>query len=666
MKLTVAARVIGGFAIITLLLLVISLSSIFNINSIGNSVDRLNQKAVPALESVASVQVGVLQMGALQTETYHDETLSLVDDHTRELEQSRQQLQSSLTQLRDLIRGEGYGDLIENINSDSEQYISSVEQLFAQQRRYLELGNTANAQLDELAFAVDDASIMLLDASDMTQSDAVAEIAGTIEKSLASLITLMYDLSNAGDIDTAKIIRSEIDINIDAMKPRLEDLDAAATGSSEQMVDDALSMTRSAIEGLQGTGSYPDNVISQKQTRVDEATTMQQSEQRLDNLLQQTEKLRQAVRGIADDTQTTVSDSIGTSSWINGIITLISIALAIFISWYTVRSISVPLAKVNHMLNIMAAGNLTERVDYQAEDEFGTLASNTNKLTDNLRKLIEGIANRATQLATAAEQSSSVSDETTNAIDEQRRQIEQVATATQEMNSTASEMAQGADKALSEIQHSDDEAKRVRTISEQNRETIDGLADEIRSASDVINQLSENSKNIGGILDVIRGIADQTNLLALNAAIEAARAGEQGRGFAVVADEVRTLASRTQESTEEIQQMIESLQTDSTRAVDVMQRGQEQAEKSVKQSDEAAEALQSITDSVHQAADSSNHIATAAQEQSRTAHDISERLEAIVSIAEQTASGSKQTAQASNEVAKLADELQDSIKSFTV
>ena len=129
---------------------------------------------------------------------------------------------------------------------------------------------------------------------------------------------------------------------------------------------------------------------------------------------------------------------------------------------------------------------------------------------------------------------------------------------------------------------------------------------------------------------------------------------------------MRTLASRTQESTEEIHQMIENLQTDAQRAVTVMNKGREQAELSVDQTDEAAKALQSITDSVHQAADSSNHIATAAQEQSRTAQEISERLEQVVAIAEQTAAGSKQTAQASNEVAKLSEELQDSIKSFKV
>lgn len=666
MKLTVAMRVIGGFAVITLLLLVISLSSIFNINSIGTSVDRLNEKAVPALEGVAGVQVDVLRLGTLQTETYYDTTLDMVDDHSSSFNTTREEFEASLQQLRSLIRNEGYDDVIDRLDTEAADYVALIESLFAQQRRYLQLGKTASAQLDDLAFTIDDASIMLLDTSDMAKSEEVAQTASTIEKSLASLITLMYDLNKAEDLDSAEIIRSEIDINIDALKPRLDTLEEAATAATASMVNDAITMTRGALKQLQGSGSYPDNVVQQKQTRIDAKATLAKSEKELEELLAHAEELRQGVRNIAANTQGNVESAISSSSWINGIITIISIALAVFISWYTVRSISIPLGKVNHMLNIMADGNLTERVDYHSEDEFGTLASNTNKLTENLRNLVEGIANRATQLATASEESSNVSDETTNAIEEQRRQIEQVATATQEMNSTASEMADGADKALSEIQHSDDEAKRVRKISDQNRTTIDGLAREIQGASEVINQLSENSKNIGGILDVIRGIADQTNLLALNAAIEAARAGEQGRGFAVVADEVRTLASRTQESTEEIQQMIESLQSDSERAVTVMERGKEQAELSVKQTDEAASALQSITDSVHQAADSSNHIATAAQEQSRTAQDISERLEAIVSIAEQTASGSKQTAQASNEVAKLADELQDSIKSFTV
>ncbi|MBP57854.1 MULTISPECIES: methyl-accepting chemotaxis protein [Idiomarina] len=666
MKITVAMRVIGGFAIITLLLLIISLSSLFNINSIGSSVDNLNDQAVPALNEVAAVKVDILELGSVQLETFYDEKVGEVDAHRKEFEASRSSLFSSLNELNRLIQGAGQGDRIDAIEKDSQKYVDLIDRLFNQQREYLELQTTTASQLDEIAFNIDDAAIMLLDTMDMSNNEIISREASNVESSLSSLITLMYDLNKANKLDSAEVIRSEIDINIDSIRPRLEVLENEATGRTETMVSDAITTVRNAIDSLQGNGSYPANVIRRQQLRVDAENSLNSSQTQLNKLMTETDELQNAVRGIAEDTRVSVTDSISTSSWINSIITVVSIALAILISWYTVRSISQPLSRVNHMLNIMADGNLTERVDYNAQDEFGELASNTNKLTGNLRKLIEGIANRATQLATAAEESSNVSDETTNAIDEQRRQIEQVATATQEMNNTASEMADGADQALQEIQHSDDEAKRVREISDKNRTTIEGLAREIQSASEVIDQLSENSKNIGGILDVIRGIADQTNLLALNAAIEAARAGEQGRGFAVVADEVRTLASRTQESTEEIQDMIESLQNDSQRAVSVMNKGREQAELSVQQSDEAAQALQSITESVHQASDSSNHIANAAKEQSSTAHDISERLEAIVSIAEQTASGSKQTAQASNEVAKLADELQDSIKSFRV
>jgi len=666
MKITVAMRVIGGFAIITLLLLIISLSSLFNINSIGSSVDKLNDEAVPALNQVSAIKVDILELGTVQLETFYDETLEQVEAHKKEFDESNELLFSSLEKLKELIQGNGQSGQINELEKDARQYISLIERLFNQHSEYLELQNVTASQLDEIAFNIDDAAIMLLDTMDASNNEVISREASNIESSLSSLITLMYDLNKTNKLSSAEVVRSEIDININSIRPRLEALDNEATGGSAAMVDDAIATVRDALDSLQGSGSYPDNVIRRQQLRVDSKDSLDKSEIQLNKLMSETDRLQAAVRGIADNTRVSVTDSISTSSWLNSIITIISIALAVLISWYTVRSISRPLSRVNHMLNIMADGNLTERVDYSAQDEFGELASNTNKLTGNLRKLIEGIANRATQLATAAEQSSNVSDETTNSIDEQRRQIEQVATATQEMNSTASEMADGADQALSEIQHSDDEAKRVRQISDKNRATIESLAKEIKGASEVIDQLSENSKNIGGILDVIRGIADQTNLLALNAAIEAARAGEQGRGFAVVADEVRTLASRTQESTEEIQDMIESLQNDSQRAVTVMNKGREQAELSVQQSDEAAQALQSITESVHQASDSSNHIANAAKEQSSTAHDISERLESIVSIAEQTASGSKQTAQASNEVAKLADELQDSIKSFRV
>ncbi|EKE87472.1 methyl-accepting chemotaxis protein [Idiomarina xiamenensis] len=665
MKITVAMRVIGGFAIITLLLLVISLSSLFSINGIGDSSDRVNTMAVPALNAVANVKTDVLELSNIELATYHDTTMAEVDAHYAKFEESHGTMMSSLNELKGLLAGQGQSSLLNQADAEIESYVGLLSTMFEQQRRYLQLGQQTKSQLDDIAFTLDDASIALLDAMDAANSETVKKAASNLENAIASLVTLLYDLQNADSLDGANVIASEINIALEGIDTRIQELQSAASASND-MVGSAISTIGDAKASLQTSDSYPNNVIKRMETRQQARDTLSKSEEQLASVMAITNKTQDSVQAISGEASADVRSAISTSSWTNSILTIVSIALAVLISYITVRSISRPLSRVNHMLNVMAEGKLTERVDYQSEDEFGELARNTNKLTENLAQLVRGIASRATQLATAAEESSTVSVQTTKAIEDQRGQIEQVATATQEMNSTSSEMANGAEEALREIQHSDEEATRVRTISHKNKETIEVLAQEIQGASEVINKLYENSTNIGGILDVIRGIADQTNLLALNAAIEAARAGEQGRGFAVVADEVRTLASRTQESTEEIHQMIESLQSDAQRAVTVMNKGREQAEISVGQTEEAAQALQAITDSVHQAADSSNHIASGALEQSRTAQDISERLEAIVAIAEQTASGSKQTAAASNEVAKLADELQDSIRSFSV
>ena len=368
------------------------------------------------------------------------------------------------------------------------------------------------------------------------------------------------------------------------------------------------------------------------------------------------EKLALMKEQVTDDVDSGVSSSI--------IVIIVSMALSIFIAYQTVIRVTRPLSEVNRVLNTVATGDLTTKLDDSATDEFGTLAKNCNTLIDSLRELINGIVHRSNQLATASEQTSMIVQESTTAINDQRSQVEQAATATTEMSSTSEAVMDRANEALNDIKHADEEAERVKEISNVNKQTIIGLASEIESASNVINEVNQHSAAIGGILDVIRGVADQTNLLALNAAIEAARAGEQGRGFAVVADEVRSLASKTQESTEEIQAMIEELQRGSKSAVSVMNNSKNQAELCVEQSEQAAVALEGITDSVHQANDMSDQIVIAAQEQNQVSSEISERLESIVAIAEQTATGASQTELSSQEVAKLAEELRLSVAEF--
>ena len=345
---------------------------------------------------------------------------------------------------------------------------------------------------------------------------------------------------------------------------------------------------------------------------------------------------------------------------------VLSVAALSLLAFFTIRSISEAVNKLTLASQKIAAGDLTARCDYRSKDEMGQIAEAFDQMAERFLGVIRGLMEATTQLASAAEETSVISIESTDRIRQQLAEAEQVATAMNEMTATVQDVAQtaaGADAAASDA---DAKASEGRNVAVQALTATEDLVSEVQQAATVIRNLEAESESIGAVLDVIRGIAEQTNLLALNAAIEAARAGEQGRGFAVVADEVRTLAGRTQDSTQEIQRMIESLQQGTKGATQSMEKGQTKAQATLDQVKSAEQTLSVISQAVARIKEMNAQIATAAEEQGSVAEEINRNVVAIRDLALASTEGAEQTAVASGQQARLAADLQATAATFTI
>jgi methyl-accepting chemotaxis protein len=317
-------------------------------------------------------------------------------------------------------------------------------------------------------------------------------------------------------------------------------------------------------------------------------------------------------------------------------------------------------------LQVLAKGDLAHKLDMEGRDEYAWMAWEYNCARKEFTKVVKEILGTASQLAAAAEELSSITEQSKHGLNRQNLETEQVATAMNEMSATVQEVARNAAHAAHAAQQADQESKNGQRVVTSTIDTINHLAHEVQGTAGAIAKLKDDSLSIGAVLDVIRGIAEQTNLLALNAAIEAARAGEQGRGFAVVADEVRNLASRTQQSTQDIQKMIERLQIGANKAVAAMEQGRVKADTCVEQAAKAGVSLASITEMVYRIKDMNTQIASAAEEQSATTEEINRNVTNISEVAAETSQGATQTAVASDQLARLAANLQDLVGKFKI
>jgi methyl-accepting chemotaxis protein len=352
-------------------------------------------------------------------------------------------------------------------------------------------------------------------------------------------------------------------------------------------------------------------------------------------------------------------------NWV--IITIIAAGLltALLATLFT-RSIVSPLELAVRAAEYVAAGDLTKPIDIEGRDEPARLLQALKRMQGSLRDTIQRIADSSNQLASAAEELNAVTEDSTRGLHAQNNEIEQAATAVNEMTVAVEEVAQNA---VSTSQASGESDKTARLGRQQVLQTVDSisqLAGDVTHTASQVEQLAGKVRGISQVLDVIRSIAEQTNLLALNAAIEAARAGDAGRGFAVVADEVRALAHRTQQSTQEIEQMIGGIQQGTDQAVDAMQQSNQRARSTLEVAQSAGEALDRITSSITQINERNLVIASAAEEQAQVAREVDRNLVNIRDLALQTSAGANQTSAASQELSRLAVDLNGMVARFTV
>ncbi|UVK94463.1 methyl-accepting chemotaxis protein [Pseudomonas atacamensis] len=324
------------------------------------------------------------------------------------------------------------------------------------------------------------------------------------------------------------------------------------------------------------------------------------------------------------------------------------------------------LKSLGAMMDKVAAGDMTVNFKASSRDELGELGEVFNGTVKKIHDLIERVGHTVGEVERQAGQVESVSAQSNQAVAGQRSQIEQVATAMNQMSATSMEVARSAAAAVSSAHSVNDETLSGRGLVESQQGSIAALASEIDQSVLVINQLASDSQSISRVLEVIKSIAEQTNLLALNAAIEAARAGEQGRGFAVVADEVRTLAKRTQQSTEEIEQMIVKLHGGVGAAVKAMGVSHQMANGTVGQSEKVQQALENILGAVGMIVDQNQQIAAAVEQQTAVAHDIDQNIVEINRAGERTAQGAHQTEDASRALSAQVVELKQLISAFRV
>jgi len=485
----------------------------------------------------------------------------------------------------------------------------------------------------------------------------------TSEYSLVRLDKIKEALGNAATmgeselLDDAKVFSQEIKDKINATVP-IDDESAVflrrLLNNFNKYFNEAYSLSHEMVEG---TADF--STIGQRSKGMSDQLVLLQSD------LNQFQSQRYASFTASFESMSEQAESTSSNGLILGTITIILLfAVAIPIA----RAIRSNLKGVIDSLQDIAQenGDLTVRLSTTSKDEIGDLVFWFNSFIEKLQGVIKNVVDTALPLAETSNTIQRLSEQTINSFQRQSDSVLQSRQSVEEMSLSVADITTNAAEAADSARNASEEANKGKLVVESTVKGIRDLADNVTQSAETIVQLQEDTNRVNVVLEVIRGIAEQTNLLALNAAIEAARAGEQGRGFAVVADEVRNLASRTQDSTQQINQILEQLQSAASKAVSMMESSQASVEESVKSANDAGVSLVSITDTVNTITDMNGAIAVATEEQHQVSGLMVGHVEDIQGCADEASAASSEIATVSNKLAELSSELAKVARQFKV
>ncbi|AOV15879.1 hypothetical protein BJI67_01260 [Acidihalobacter aeolianus] len=666
-NLKIKHRIWGGFAVLLLILLIVSLSALRSFSIADRHLHEVLIRDQPAILAAMKVRHS-LERTTTELGYY---LLSKEAVHRSRYLAGIRQLHADTNELRgtDLVKSSPqYASevktVIEQLNA-FEAYREQMLQLAVDQLANMPAAKYANDHVNPLARQLQQDAQEMVTVNNAPDAQRFALLKKMYELRYALLNVMNQTRSylafrNQSQVSDLKLFTGQIQSILDALAPQ------ESTMSFEQSA--AFDDFRQNYGIFKKHLNEMVRIQSSPQWRTDADLIRTRIGPLQDKISVELGGLITSLSGQASQASERLIDNVAQTRIAISVLLAIGLLLGLVTAWAISRSITRPLNRTVTAMRDIAEGegNLTARIEARSNDEIGELARAFNTFVGKIQTLVAQVANSMRELGTAARRIAEITTETHRGAVRQQNESEQLAAAITEMATTAEQVAQHASEAAHSAGHADEAATNGQHVVGDTTRAIDELAKRVSEASGVMDRLGEDSERIGEVLTVIQGIAEQTNLLALNAAIEAARAGEQGRGFAVVADEVRNLAGRAQGATGEIQSMVERLQAGAKDAVAVIGRSATEAHEVVEQASQARGSLDSITTSVASISDMNTHIATAATQQQSVAQEIDRNVVAINEIAEETAAGTQQLESASRQLADIAQRLQAQIGHFRI